>query len=414
MTFLDRLRRSPGLVLFLVLAPLGIATAYGMVALWPTGDLPATGIVNVGAQFRGATIVSATADECAGTNEDRRPDGTIPGAVQCALVVARVTEGAEAGLEVEVWSPPTVPVGELGEGTPIVLVNYPATDVDAEVWAWQDFSRTLPLGVLAGAYAIAVILVAGMRGLRSLLGLAVAFAVIGFFMLPALLEGRSPGLVGLVGSSAIMFVVLYLAHGLSHRTTTALLGTLVGLVLTAGLGAVAARMAHLDGITGEDTYQLALVTGHLGEGGLRGIFLAGVILAGLGVLNDVTITQASAVWELREADPTASRRSLFSSGMRIGRDHIASTVYTMAFAYAGAALPVLLLLEVWQRPLIPTITSGVFAEEIARTAVGSIGLVLAIPLTTIIAVLVATAKPVRRRRHLEQQPGHAHAHAHGA
>jgi len=165
------------------------------------------------------------------------------------------------------------------------------------------------------------------------------------------------------------------------------------------LGAVAARMAHLDGINNEETYQLALLTGRLSEGGLRGIFLAGVILAGLGVLNDVTITQASAVWELGEADATASRRSLFSRAMRIGRDHIASTVYTMAFAYAGAALPVMLLLQVHQRPLISTITSGEFAEEIARTAVGSIGLVLTIPLTTFIAVLVATARPVYWPRH---------------
>ena len=400
-------------MLLLILVPFGIATAVGLVLMWPSGELPDSGIVNAGAEFYRGEIVSATPDECAGTNEDRRPDGTIPGSVACGLVTARVAEGSDAGLEVEVWSPPTVPVGELGAGTPIVLVRYPPTESDPAFWAWQDFGRTLPLGVLSAAYAVAVILVAGMRGLRSLLGLAVAFAVIASFMLPALLEGSNPALVGLVGSSAIMFVVLYLAHGLSHRTTTALLGTLAGLGVTAALGAVAGRVAHLDGITGEDTYQLALVTGHLGEGGLRGIFLAGVILAGLGVLNDVTITQASAVWELREADPQATRRSLFSRGMRIGRDHIASTVYTMAFAYAGAALPVLLLLEVWQRPLIPTLTSGVFAEEIARTAVGSIGLVLAIPLTTFIAVLVATAQPVRRRRrHLDAEPVHAHGHGH--
>lgn len=120
------------------------------------------------------------------------------------------------------------------------------------------------------------------------------------------------------------------------------------------------------------------------------------------------------MWELRESDPGASRRTLFSRGMRIGRDHIASTVYTMAFAYAGAALPVMLLLQVYQRPLIPTITSGEFAEEIARTAVGSIGLVLAIPLTTLISVLVVTAQPVvrARHRHRDVEPhGHSHAHA---
>lgn len=398
-TPLSRLGRSPSTLLFAILVPLAVVTILGLVTLWPSGELPDRGIVDLGGETHDAVIVSAAARDCTGVNEDRRPDGTIPATVSCALVTARVVEGADRGIEVDVYSPSTVPVDELAPGTPIVLIRYPATQAESAVWVWQDFARVVPLGVLAGAYALVVILVAGMRGLRSLLGLAVAFAIIGMFMLPALLQGRDPSLVGLVASSAIMFVVLYLAHGFSHRTTTALLGTLAGLGVTAVLGAVAARIAHLDGINNEESYQLALLTGRLSEGGLRGIFLAGVILAGLGVLNDVTITQASAVWELREADATASRRSLFSRAMRIGRDHIASTVYTMAFAYAGAALPVMLLLQVYQRPLISTITSGEFAEEIARTAVGSIGLVLAIPLTTFIAVLVATARPVRWPRH---------------
>lgn len=400
------------MVLFLILAPVGVATIWGLVALWPRGDLPDVGIVDMGAEFRDAVIVSAVPEDCVGVNEDRRPDGSIPPTVPCGLVLARVTEGPERGLEVEVYSPTTVPVAELGAGTPIVLTVYPATGAEPALWVWQDFARTLPLGALAAAYALVVLLVAGLRGLRSLLGLAFAFAIIGPFMLPALLQGRDPALVGLVASSAIMFVVLYLAHGFSHRTTTALLGTMAGLGVTAALGAVAARMAHLDGINGEDSYRLAMLTGNLNAGGLRGVFLAGVILAGLGVLNDVTITQASAVWELREADPSATRGSLFSRGMRIGRDHIASTVYTMAFAYAGAALPVMLLLQVYQRPVIPTLTSGEFAEEIARTAVGSIGLVLAIPLTTMIAVLVVTTHELRRPRHRDKvdEPVHAHAH----
>lgn len=412
MPALLKLRRSPGALLTLVLAPIALATVVGLIRLWPDGDLPDVGVVDMGAEFRNAVVVSAEAEDCTGVNEDRRPDGSIPATVPCGRVEARVTDGPEKGTEVEVYSPTTVPVRELAPGTPIVLSLYPASGSEPALWVWQDFARTLPLGIIAGVYALVVVLVAGSRGFRSLLGLAFAFLIIGPFMLPALLEGRDPALVGLVASSAIMFVVLYLAHGFSHRTTTALLGTLAGLGVTAALGATATRMAHLDGINGEDAYRLAMLTGHLNEGGLRGIFLAGVILAGLGVLNDVTITQASAVWELREADPSATRRALFTRGMRIGRDHIASTVYTMAFAYAGAALPVMLLLQVYQRPLIPTLTSGQFAEEIARTAVGSIGLVLAIPLTTVIAAFVVTTRRVRSPRHrdVEDLPVHTHSH----
>lgn len=114
-----------------------------------------------------------------------------------------------------------------------------------------------------------------------------------------------------------------------------------------------------------------------------------MVLAGLGVLNDVTITQVSAVWELRAANPAASWQQLFAGGMRIGRDHVASTIYTIAFAYVGASLPVLLLLELYQVSLMRTLTGGAFAAEIVRTLSGSIGLVLAIPLTTGVAAMVA-------------------------
>ena len=166
----------------------------------------------------------------------------------------------------------------------------------------------------------------------------------------------------------------------------------------------------MTGISSEDTYRLATMIGADGADQLRGLFLCGVVLAGLGVLNDVTITQASAVWELRSSAPEASRRVLFSRAMRTGRDHIASTVYTIAFAYAGAALPVLLLVQVYRLSLVQTLTSGQFAEEIVRTLVGSIGLVLAIPLTTAIATLVATSEPVDgRRRHRVAEPlSHVH------
>ena len=388
-----------------IVVPLMTATIAGLLALWPSGEVHETGIVAVDAEYPQARVTSTRTDSCAGTNEDRQPDGTIPGSVPCTLVTAEV-----AGQTVEVWAPATVRAADVPPGTSIVLVRYLETDSEPEVWAWFDYSRSAPLGALAVAFAIVVIAVAGLRGLRALIGLAVASIVIATFMLPALLEGRDALMVGLVGSSAIMFVVLYLAHGFSQRTTTALLGTFAGLAVTAILGVLAAKAAHLTGISTEENYRLAMLTGQLDGTALRGLFLAGVALAGLGVLNDVTVTQASAVWELRDADPTASRRALFSRGMRIGRDHIASAVYTIAFAYAGAALPVLLLLQVYRLPILQTISSGEFAEEIARTLVGSIGLVLAIPLTTVIAALVVTTQPVRRR-HLEREPGgHVHAH----
>ena len=119
--------------------------------------------------------------------------------------------------------------------------------------------------------------------------------------------------------------------------------------------------------------------------------LCGIIIAGLGVLNDVTITQASAVWELYELSPGMSARRLFTGAMRIGRDHIASTVYTLVLAYAGAALPVILLFTLAGRQVGDVVTTEQVAEEVVRTLVGSIGLVLAVPLTTALAAVVVTS-----------------------
>src|SRR5690554_701476 len=144
-----------------------------------------------------------------------------------------------------------------------------------------------------------------------------------------------------------MIVVLYVAHGLSLRTSTALLGTMIGLAVTTALGVVGANAARLSGVASEDAFQLSLLLGENGAAALRGLFLCGGVRAGLGVLNDVPITRASAVWELRAAEPDAQRRTLFSRTMRIGHDHVAPTVYTIVFAYMGASLPILLLLQLY-------------------------------------------------------------------
>ena len=251
------------------------------------------------------------------------------------------------------------------------------------------------MAVVALLFAAAVVGVARLRGLVSLLGLGFAGFILVKFMFPALISGSNPTAVGLVGSSAIMFVVLYTTHGFSARITTALLGTLFGLILIAGLGYVASRWAHLTGIAAEDDYVLAATAPDMR---LTAVVICGITVAGLGVLNDVTITQASAVWELADADP--DRRRLFSAAMRIGRDHIASTVYTIAFATVGASLSIMLLVAIYERPLLQVVHVEPFASEILRTLVGSIGLVLAVPVTTAVGVAVvkASGKQTRQRR----------------
>lgn len=260
---------------------------------------------------------------------------------------------------------------------------------------FADFERGTPMLWLFIVYAALVIAVAWWRGVGALLGLVLAGGVVVLFTIPALFNGGDPLIVGLVTGAGALFFLLYLAHGPNARTTTAYLGTLAGLVVTALIALWAVDASKLHGLWSEDFVHLEFYDRGVS---LKGILLCGIILAGLGVLNDVTVTQASALWELKAARPDLGWWQLYTRAMRIGRDHIASTVYTIAFAYVGAALPTLMFVALYGTSLGTTLTSADIAEEVVRTLVGSIGLVLAVPLTTLIGAVVVASDGPRPRR----------------
>ena len=365
-----------------VLVPAVVAVILGAVVLWPSSDSGRVSLSGVtgdapGTQYLTARTLSARPFDCQGV-------GSGPGtSVQCAHLAVRLTSGPEEGQRVTVDIDPTVRKSGIGPGDPVRVARFRAVAGQSATYAFIDYQRNVPLAILAVAFAVVVIAVARLRGLAALVGLGISFVVMIKFMIPALLTGEDPLAVALVSSAAIMIVLLYLSHGVSIRTTTALLGTLFGLGLSAVLGSWAVGATHLTGVGSDDDLTLTAVAGQVR---LSGLLLAGIVIASLGILNDVTVTQASAVWELRDLDPTAPPRRLFASAMRIGRDHIASSVYTIVFAYAGAALPVLLLINLADRPLNTILTGEAFSQEIVRTLVGSIGLVLSVPLTTAVGV----------------------------
>jgi uncharacterized membrane protein len=376
---LARRRRAVWLML-LLLVPVGLATVIGLVALWPSDEPSraqqvAEEYLPPGMTFHDGRVVSVEARDCA------------PGEPCSGTAVVEVVDGPDAGEYQQIELLPEVVAAGLDRDDVLVLSRTRSGDGTA-MYSFADYERDLPMVTLAVAFAVVVGLVARWRGLASLVGLAFAFFVLLQFVLPGILADEPPMLVTLVGCSAIMFVVLYLAHGFSARTTTALVGTLFGLFLVAVLGAMSVQAARLTGLTSEETVQLATYDPTLD---FSGLVIAGVVVAGLGVLNDVTITQASAIWQLQEASPGMTWRQLYTRGMAIGRDHIASTVYTIVFAYAGASLPLLLLFELYAQPAGVTITSSALAEEVIRTLVGSIALVLAVPVTTAAGAFFATA-----------------------
>jgi uncharacterized membrane protein len=316
---------------------------------------------------------------------DCSTDPAVPST--CAVAVVEVLDGDGTGEFQSIELQADVVANGIGEGDTLVLTRDPGAE-GGPTYGFFDYQRDTPMLVLAILFAVVVGAVARLRGLASLLGLAFAFFILLQFVLPGLLAEESPTLVSLVGSAAIMFVVLYLAHGFSARTTTALVGTLFGLALVAVLGALAVSAARLTGLTSEETTRLYLYDPTLN---FSGLVLAGVVVAGLGVLNDVTITQASAIWQLNETDPGMTWGQLYKRGMAVGRDHIASTVYTIVFAYAGAALPLLLLFELYSQPWDVVVASSALAEEVIRTMVGAIALVLAVPVTTAAGAFFAKA-----------------------
>jgi uncharacterized membrane protein len=225
--------------------------------------------------------------------------------------------------------------------------------------------------------------------------------VLVLFIMPSILAGENPLVVAVVGAGLIMFVVLYLTHGISARTSTAVLGTLVSLALIGVLGALFSAAAKLTGLD-EDTTNLVTLLGTNID--TRGLLLAGTLIGALGVLDDVTVTQTSAVWELRRANDELTWRELFAAGSRIGRDHMSSVVNTLVMAYAGAALPLLLAISLAGRSMGEILTAQQIAQEIVRTLVGSIGLVAAIPVTTALAALVAVRQEVAPLKTPEPEP----------
>lgn len=367
-------RRRVQIILSASVVPIAVATLIGLLLLWPRGETPVGSVqlTDTGVEMAIGEVSSiAETDELGQTMVTMVVDGVeVPVHVPFDII----DNGLDVGDRIEAMFNPTA----LETGTPYIFV---------------DFVRDVPLGALLALYVIVVLLVARVKGLAALFGLAASLAVVGAFILPSLMVGKEPLLVVIVGASAMMFASIYLAHGISIRTTTAVLGTLGGLVITGVLAAWSVGANNLTGTLSDDAIALY---GQLGYLKMSDILLTGIVLAGLGALNDVTITQVSTVWELHSANPQASRRRIFSQGMVIGRDHIASTVYTLAFAYVGTSLPLLMSAALVDRGFLDLMTVGQIAEEVVRTLVASIGLVLAIPMTTAIATWLAPVAPAKR------------------
>jgi uncharacterized membrane protein len=300
----------------------------------------------------------------------------------------RIVEGPLQGQEVEVEYGTMRPTSEdrLFRAGDQVIVDRTRTLEGDDFFSVSDYVRGRALLWLTLLFVAGTLLLSGWQGLRSLLGMAISLAVIGAFIVPQILDGRDPVLVAVVGSVLMMGASLYLVYGWQGKTHVAVAGLFLSLLLTGALAVWFVGQARLSGFGAEEAAFLQVAGVQLDP---QGLLLAGIMIGVLGALDDIAIGQSSAIFELSKASPGLSWRSLFRHGMTIGRDHIAAMVNTLLLAYVGAALPLVLLFTVYAESLGITLNREIIAEEVVRTLVGSLGLLAGVPLTSLIASLVA-------------------------
>lgn len=348
-------------------------TLVGLIVLWPSGSVKrAAGDIEPQAAPVSAVVDTVGRDLC---------DEADPESGQCQFLSVRITSGSFDGEQALIQLPGGAGTTRFDDGDRIMVETFVDAEGQLQV-SFIDFKRSSSLLVLLGLFVVVVLALGRLRGLGALGGLAASLLVLTVFVLPSILRGHDAVLVALVGSSVIAFLALFLAHGLNVGTAIALIGTFASMAIIGVLAAIFSGVSRLTGLA--DEYATVLPAFGI-EVNLKGMLLAGIVIGSLGVLDDVTVTQVSAVAELRAAQPDATPGQVYRQALNIGRDHIASTVNTLFLAYAGAALPLLLLFTQSQQPITSIVSRELVATEVIRSLVGSIGLVASVPITTLLA-----------------------------
>jgi uncharacterized membrane protein len=384
-------RRSPLVgVLAATVALMVAATMVGVVVLWPHGRTSRSHAFGP-TKTVGAVVEKVSAVRCGGGScrrvsvkleHGRRTSFTIAGSFGSIAL--------EPGDRIRVYEnqlPPNA-VGSDGRAP--------------DRYAFSDFDRLGPMLWLALGF-VALLLVTGrLHGLRALVGLVASLLIVIEFVIPAILHGRPPLAVAVVGAFAVMLVTMPLSYGLGAKMLSAWLGTAASLLLAAGLASGFAHVSHLSGASSDESVYLSAQSGL----SLQGLLVAGMVIGALGVLVDLTVSQASTVIALRRANPLLGFGRLFRGALDVGHDHIAATVNTLVFAYAGASLPVLLIFTIGGVSFTDAVNGEAVAEQVMATLVGSIGLIASMPITTALAALLALRMDDRDLGELHA--GHAH------
>lgn len=307
------------------------------------------------------------------------------------VVKVKILDGKDKGKEVIVEHGKLSTIRDdqkvrLGEKVVLLRIHAPG----GQEYQIVDKYRLDMLWPIIGVFFVLVLILSRLKGLGSIAGLFISLAVILLFIVPRILAGDDPLFISIAGSLFIMVTTIYLAHGFSRKTHIAIISTFISLVLTGFIAYFFVNLAKLSGLGGDDATTLAF--GQTGNINFKGLLLGGIIIGTLGVLDDVTTGLSASIEEIRKANSKYTFMQLVKSGLRVGSEHIASLVNTLVLAYAGAGLPLFLflILNPLGHPLWTILNSEIIFEEIVRTIAGSIGILLAVPITTLLAAYIFT------------------------
>ena len=378
---------------------IALATVAGMVALWPQGEAPSLKFIEGTPidETHTAEIVSVTTFEC-----------ELYATATCQRAKFELTSGPEEGkiVPTKLNTGGGLPAFDVGDEVRVLKYNLPPDINMANVSEYTivDFERKSQLLWLALAFAALVILFGRWRGALSLIGLGISLVIVLVFVVPSILRDSSPLAVALVGAMAVMLTTIPLAHGFGPKSLAAMTVTAVSLALIVGLAVLFTDLAHLSGVSSEEAATLAANNGEIN---FQSLLIAGMVIGSLGVLDDVTISQASTVMALRAANPAQRFGELFRRAIDVGRDHVSATVNTLVLAYVGASLTTLLVFASGQLSFIEAVNLEVIASVAVATLVGSIGLICAVPITTALAALLAEGIPAEELA-ADAHAGHSH------
>ncbi len=323
-------------------------------------------------------IVKAEVLEVLGQKNITIPSTDTPGVSQ--TIVVKILEGDKIGETVTIENDYII----LEKGDKFFLFHSVDSFDGIDRYVVHDLDRRPVVIFFIFLFIAVVLFFSGKQGLRSLLGLFGSFLVIFYILIPSLLKGYPPILTSIVVATAILFFAIYLTHGFNRISTVAFSGTVLAVILTGVLAYIGVKLAHFTGFATEEAFYLNLNT--RGTLDFTGLLLGGIIIGVLGVLDDIAITQAAVVRELFHSAPHISKKEVYKKALRVGREHVGALVNTLALAYTGASLPLLLLFFSTDSSMFDIINREIFATEIIRTVVGSIGLIMTVPITTFLAV----------------------------